>query len=312
MRVLLTGGSGMVGRNILEHQEISDFEVLAPTHAELNLFNYTALEEYIKKVEPDMIIHAAGKVGGIQANINNPVSFLVQNLDMGRNIILAARQTGVKKFINLGSSCMYPRQAVNPLKEEYILQGELEPTNEGYALAKIMAARLCEYISREDKNYQYKTLIPCNLYGRWDKFNEDYGHMIPAVITKLHQAKQAGQETVTIWGDGTVRREFMNAADLADAVIYAIKNFTTLPNLLNIGLGYDCTINEYYQMIADVVGYHGVFVHDTTKPAGMKRKLVDISKQEAWGWLAKLSMRQGIARTYAFYLERIGEVCSIR
>ena len=167
---------------------------------------------------PDLIIHSAGLVGGIEANIKNPVDFLLKNTDMGINVISSAASLGIKNLINLGSSCMYPREASNPLTEDLILKGELEPTNEGYALAKIVAARLCEYINRQGLEKNYKTLIPCNLYGRHDKFSKTNSHLIPAVIRKIHEAKIAGSRTVTIWGDGSARREFMNAADLADFI----------------------------------------------------------------------------------------------
>ena len=170
-------------------------------------------------------------------------------------------------------------------------------------LAKVVTARLCEYIMREDANYQYKTLIPCNLYGRHDKFDPAHSHLIPAIIHKVYLAKQAGQSSVEIWGDGTARREFMYAADLADAVVQAIKNFDTLPNYMNIGLGHDYTINEYYQAAADVMGYTGSFVHDLSKPVGMARKLVSVERQQAWGWTASHDLREGIKNTYSFYLK---------
>jgi GDP-L-fucose synthase len=302
MRVLITGSSGMVGKNILEHPEISSYEILKPTSSELNLLGYSEVKDYLEKYKPDLIIHAAGRVGGIQANIKEPVSFLLDNLDMGRNVVGAAREVGIKKLINLGSSCMYPKDATNPLKEEYILQGMLEPTNEGYALAKITTARLCEYISKEDSNFQYKTLVPCNLYGRWDKFDPHHSHMIPAVIRKIHDAKFNGESEVEIWGDGTARREFMYAGDLADCIIKTINSFETLPSMLNVGLGYDFTINEYYKTIAEIVGYKGNFVHDLTKPVGMKQKVEDVSKLKDWGWSAKVDLKEGIANTYKFYL----------
>lgn len=294
----------MVGKNFLENKASKTFDILAPTHSELNLLNYADVENYLRKAAPDIIIHAAGKVGGIQANINNPVLFLVENLDIGRNVVLAARKTGIKKLINLGSSCMYPRNAMNPLKEECVLAGELEPTNEGYALAKIVTARLCSYIFHEDNTYQYKTLIPCNLYGRWDKFDIYNAHLIPAIIDKLHKAKQAGHNEVVIWGDGKARREFMDAEDLAGCLAVAVEKFDSLPSIMNVGLGYDYTIDEYYQMAAQIIGYRGKFVHDTGKPAGMKQKLVDIHKQNQWGWRAQMDIQTGIAKTYSFYLER--------
>jgi len=305
MKILLTGSSGMVGRNVLEHPAVKNHDVLAPSSKALNLLDYESVERYIKKHNPVMVIHAAGRVGGIQANINEPVRFLLDNLDMGRNIVWASRQHGVKKLINLGSSCMYPRDAANPLREEMVLQGELEPTNEGYALAKITTARLCEYISREEPQYQYKTLIPCNIYGRWDKFDPYHGHMIPAVIRKLHEAKQSGRRTVDIWGDGNARREFMYAGDLADCIVNAIDRFDSLPVVMNVGLGHDRSIDEYYKEIASVVGYQGAFTHDLAKPVGMKQKLVSVERLINWGWKAKTDLQKGLSATYAFFKQQV-------
>lgn len=302
-RILLTGGSGMVGQNLLEHHEISEFDVLAPRSSELNLCDFGAVQKYLLKHQPDMVIHSAGKVGGIQANMREPVGFLLENMDMGRNIVWASRQAGVKRLLNLGSSCMYPRNHNEPLKEEMVLKGELEPTNEGYALAKVLTARLCEYIMREEASFQYKTLIPCNLYGRHDKFDPAHSHLVPAIIHKVHQAKQAYQASVEIWGDGKARREFMYAGDLADALVRAIRNFESLPAMINIGLGHDYTINEYYQTAAEVMGYTGAFVHDLNKPVGMARKLVSVERQQAWGWSARSDLRAGIERAYDFYLK---------
>jgi GDP-L-fucose synthase len=292
----------MVGRNVLEHPEIGEFEILAPRSSELDLRDFNAVTSYLNTHRPDMVIHAAGKVGGIQANMREPVSFLMDNLDMGRNIVWAAHEAGIKRLINLGSSCMYPRNHSEPLREEMVLKGELEPTNEGYALAKVVTARLCEYIMREDTSYQYKTLIPCNIYGRHDKFDPAHSHLVPAIIHKIHQARQSGQEAIEIWGDGTARREFMYAGDLADAIVCAIKNFDTLPNYMNVGLGHDYTINEYYQAAADVMGYTGGFAHDVAKPVGMARKLVSVERQQAWGWTAHHELSEGIEKTYSFYL----------
>ena len=260
MRILVTGGSGMVGQNLLEHPTLKEFTVIAPSSRELNLLDFSATQSYLHQLKPDLVIHAAGKVGGIQANIREPVCFLMDNLDMGRNIVWAAHQAGVKKLINLGSSCMYPRNYNEPLDEEMVLKGELEPTNEGYALAKVVTARLCEYIMREDSSYQYKTLIPCNLYGKYDQFDPANSHLIPSIIHKIYQAKQTGKVSVEMWGDGTARREFMYAGDLADALVHAIKEFHTVPALMNIGLGHDYTINQYYEIVADVLGYTGSFI----------------------------------------------------
>jgi GDP-L-fucose synthase len=300
-KILLTGGHGMVGRNIQEHPAAAHWDIFAPDRAALDLTDYWATLEYVRAVMPDVVIHAAGRVGGIQANIAAPVDFLVTNLDVGRNVILAAREVGIPRLLNLGSSCMYPRNAQNPLHEEAVLSGELEPTNEGYALAKIVAARLCQYIRNEQPALLYKTMIPCNLYGRHDKFSPEHSHLIPAILHKLYLAQQNGDSEVDIWGDGTARREFMYAGDLADAVMYAMDLFDTMPDLLNIGLGLDHSINEYYEAAASVIGWSGTFSHDLTKPVGMKQKLVSINRLSAWGWRAKTSLNDGILKTYEYY-----------
>lgn len=304
-RVWLTGGQGMVARNIAEHAAAANWELMAPARAELDLERAEAVQAFVRETRPDVVIHAAGRVGGIQANIAHPVDFLVRNVDIGRNVIMAAHAAGVPRLINLASSCMYPRQGQNPLREELVLAGELEPTNEGYAIAKIYATRLCQYLRRQEPALQYKTLIPCNLYGRFDKFDPAHSHLIPAVIRKIHEAKQAGAVTVEIWGDGLARREFMDAADLADAVLRHVVQGESAPELMNIGLGFDYTINEYYAAVARVVGWQGEFVHDLSKPVGMRQKLVDVSRQTAWGWAPKISLEQGIARCYDYFLDKV-------
>ncbi|MBU2539192.1 MAG: GDP-L-fucose synthase [Proteobacteria bacterium] len=303
IKILITGGNGLVGRNFREHPTVSDFELLAPSSKELNLLDYGQVVCYLKEQQPDLIIHAAGRVGGIEANMREPVRFFLDNLDMGRNLVWAARQQGVARLVNLGSSCMYPRNAINPLQEEMILQGELEPTNEGYALAKVATARLCQYISREDAGYAYKTLIPCNLYGRHDNFDPASSHLIPAVIHKMHQARQENRETVEIWGDGLARREFMYAGDLANCLVKAVYSYETLPEMMNVGTGKDFTVLEYYQTVAEVVGFRGKFVHNLAKPVGMKRKLVAVDRAQAWGWTAQTTLRQGIEQAYDYYLQ---------
>lgn len=305
LRIVLTGGSGLVGRNFLEHPGSREFELFAPASAELDLRDSRAVEFYLSEKRPDLVIHAAGTVGGIQANMKEPVRFLLENLDMGRNVVWAARQAGIKRLINLGSSCMYPRHAPNPLMEETVLTGELEPTNEGYALAKICVARLCEYIHREAPEYRYITLIPCNLYGRWDKFDPAHSHLIAAIIDKIHAAKAAGRNEVEIWGDGTARREFMYAGDLADCLVQAVLRHDELPLLMNVGTGRDCSINEYYEAVAQVVGYSGVFVHDLSRPVGMKQKVVSIARLDEWGWHAKTGILDGVAASYEFYLKTL-------
>ena len=302
MIILLTGAGGMVGKNILESPEAQPHEFLTPTSKELDLLNKEGIDSYLKVNQPEFVIHAAGVVGGIQANIAEPVRFLVDNMQMGLNMILASLDAGIKGFMNLSSSCMYPRNAPNPLSEDLILKGELEPTNEGYALAKVASTRLCEYIHREDVRFLYKTVIPCNLYGRHDKFDPKHSHMIPAVIKKISDAKQQGLESIDIWGDGLARREFMYAGDLADFVFYAINDFENMPQNINVGLGHDYTINEYYEAISQVIGFEGKFEHDLSKPVGMKQKLIDHSKLKAFGWSYKTELKNGIEKTYEFYL----------
>jgi GDP-L-fucose synthase len=300
-KILLTGGSGMVGHNLLEHPKAKRFNIQAPSSKEFNLLNSLEMTRYLEMEQIDMVVHCAGHVGGIQANIQDPVKFLNNNLLMGINLVNAAHAAGIQNFLNLGSSCMYPKDYHNPLKEEYILSAPLEPTNEGYAIAKIAVAKLCEYMHRQ-YGVNYKTLIPCNLYGRWDKFSYQHSHMIPAVIQKIHLAKTGGDSEVEIWGSGESRREFMFALDCADAIFFAIDKFDLLDDYTNIGLGYDFSINEYYQMIAKVVGYTGKFVHDLSKPSGMSQKLIDISKMNSYGWIAQTKMEDGLAKTYKFYL----------
>jgi len=304
-RVLITGAGGMVGRNLCEHAASNSFILLTPNRLELNLLDKHAVEIYMGQKCPDIVIHAAGCVGGIQANIREPARFLIENLDMGRNLVMAAKQAGITKVLNLGSSCMYPRNASNPLSEGMILQGELEPTNEGYALAKIAIARLCEYISRESSDFLYKTLIPCNLYGRHDKFDPKHSHMLAGIIQKLHEAKVNRASHVDIWGDGNTRRECMYAGDLAECIWRCAQNLSSLPSLTNVGIGTDLSVREYYHQVAAVVGYEGGFKHDLSKPTGMKQKLICTDKATSWGWEAQTTLREGLEKTYDFYLKEI-------
>lgn len=308
MKILLTGASGMLGQNILEHADASAHEWLTPSHAQLDLGDYASVASYLLSHAPDCVIHAAGKVGGIQANIREPVDFLVANLDMGRNVLMASAAAGVRSLLNIGSSCMYPRDRENALSEDDLLGGPLEPTNEGYALAKITVAKLAEYLSRVNQGFHYKTIIPCNLYGPHDKFDPRWSHLIPSIIHKLHVAKQQGDDSVDIWGDGSARREFLYVRDAASAILKAVVSIAELPAFCNIGLGCDYTVNEYYQAAAKVIGYQGAFTHDTSKPVGMKRKLSDVRRAEAWGWSFETSLETGLAETYDFYLKTIEEL----
>ena len=302
-KVFITGGSGMVGGNLIEHDD-KDYEILCPTSAQLDLRDANAVTKYFKRHKPDFVIHTAAKVGGILANINDPIGYLDTNIVINRNVIMGAFNENIKNLINLGSSCMYPRFATNPLKENSILTGELEPTNEGYALAKVIALKMCQYIKKKNANLNYKTIIPCNLYGRFDNFMPEESHLLPAIIHKIHQAKIQNKQTVEIWGKGNARREFMYAGDLSGAIWRALLDIDILPSIFNCGLGYDHSINEYYKEVA-VIGWSGSFVHNLDYPVGMSQKLSDVSLQQTWGWKPEITLKQGIQKTYSYYLEKV-------
>lgn len=297
MRILITGGKGMVGRNLCEHPAADKHMIEAPSRSQLDLFDYAATKSFIDGFQPGAIIHAAGRVAGILANDRDPAGFMVANLDLGRNVVLAAREVGVPKLINLGSSCMYPAQALGPLREETLLSGKPEPTNEGYALAKLTIAKLCEYVSREP-DLSYKTIIPCNLYGRHDKYDPELSHMLPAIIRKIHEAKADGNETVEIWGDGRARREYLFAGDLADGIWHVLDHFEDAPQTMNMGIGNDLSVLGYYKEAAKVMSWTGRFVHNTSRPVGMKSKVVSIDKQKDIGWNPRTSLDEGIRQTY--------------
>lgn len=304
-KLLLTGSSGMVGRNILDQLEIRNWTVTAPSSQELDLTDWSVTRSFLRSIQPDAVIHAAGLVGGIQANVASPFLFLERNLTMGRNIIVASREAGVRHFLNLASTCMYPTNMETTLSEDMILSAPLEPTNEGYALAKIVTTKMCEYITAGDARFSYKTLVPCNLYGCYDKFDPSISHLVPAIITKIHSAQKHGDATVSIWGDGSARREFMYAGDLAEAAMRAIRDIESIPTVMNIGLGMDFSVKEYYETVADVFGWNGVFHFDLSKPAGTKRKLSNVDLQTRWGWRPKTDLRSGIQKTVAYYLGTI-------
>lgn len=304
MRVLLTGGRGMLGSAIraLAPSLRPEWEIDFPSSKDFDCRNQVATQAWFAKNSYDLVIHCAARVGGIKANMANPVEFFADNLLMNTNLIEESRNAGVPKFIFIGSSCMYPRDYKNPLKESYVLEAPLEPTNEGYALSKIAGARHCEYISRQC-GLTYKTLIPSNLYGPGDHFDAEKSHLIAAILMKMHNAKEAGDETVEIWGDGTARREFLFVDDLAAFILTAASNLEALPPLLNVGKGHDYTVNEYYEAAAEVVGYKGRFTHKLDAPVGMMRKLMDSSiAEQQFGWNPQTGLKTGLARTYDYYL----------
>jgi len=301
-KILIFGSSGMVGRNLIDLCPKS-VELICPSRAELDLIDAHSVQVFIKNIQPDLIINCAGKVGGIKANMAEPFSFFVDNMLINQSIILGAYNSNVKYLLNFGSSCMFPRNAENPLKEDLLLTGELEPTNEGYALAKIAAQRMISYLSFEHPELCYKTVIPCNLYGKYDKFEEDKAHMIPAVIARMYQAVVENKSIVTIWGDGSARREFMYAEDLAYMIWTLLDNFEDMPQLMNLGLGVDYTIFDYYKAIAEVVGFKGEFEFDLSKPIGMKQKVVDITLQNNLNLSPQHTLNQGINKTFNYYLK---------
>ena len=301
MKILLTGGTGLVGKSFLASEKSLDYRIVAPSSSELNLLDLGKTHDYMESCKPDLIIHAAGRVGGIQANIANPVEFYYHNIQIGNNLVSSALKAGIKRLINLGSSCMYPKDQDEPLKEPQILSSPLESTNEGYALAKIAIQRYCSYITKQYPEFKFKTLIPCNLYGEFDKFSPSSSHLIASIISKIDEAIIKQQDYVEIWGDGSARREFMYAKDLADALYFSIANFEKLPSIMNIGFGKDYTITEYYETVAQVMGYHGSFQYNHSMPVGMKRKLLDTSLQYSLGWKPITSLERGIELTHNYY-----------
>lgn len=305
MQILLTGGRGMVGRAVqrLAARDYPDFQISAPSKSELDLRDQAAVKDYFSHNHYDAVIHCGARVGGIKASVENPVSFLVQNLQINTNTIQYAFEAGVPNFIFVASSCMYPRNYKIPLKEEYILEAPLEPTNEGYALSKICGARHCEYIETETGR-AYRTFVPCNLYGPHDDFTPEFSHLIAAAIQKIDAAMIEGRSSVTIWGDGTAQREFLHVDDFARFMLAHISDLSDMPSVLNVGYGTEHSVLEYYQMIAEAMGYKGDFAFDTDRPVGMKSKLMDSSKARALGWGPSIDIRDGIRETVSFYLDR--------
>jgi GDP-L-fucose synthase len=303
MKVLVTGGSGMVGKNLCDQLSSLGIEVLSPSRHELDLLDGNRIVDFIQRMRPDAVVHCAGLVGGISANISRPYDFAYQNLVIGAAVINSCKITGIEKLINLGSSCMYPKNGRNPLSEDLILSGPLEPTNEGYAIAKISASRLCSY-SNKQYGTEYKTLIPCNLFGKYDNFDLATAHLIPGVMHRMHLLYKAGERETTIWGDGTSRREFLLASDLCDFICLCLKDYQSIPEEINVGYGVDFSVREYYSMIAEAIGFDCEYNFDHSKPVGMKQKLVDVTRQTELGWKPPTEISNGISKTYAHFISR--------
>jgi len=303
VRVLLTGGTGMLGRAFrrVAARERPDLEILAPDRGDLPLTDRAAVAAWFDANPVDAVIHAAARVGGIQANIDDPVGFLVENLRINDAVITGADTAGVGHLIFLGSSCMYPRDYRQPLVEDDILAAPLEPTNEGYALSKITGSRLCDYISRKHPGRLYRTVIPCNLFGIEDHFGSVASHLIAAIVTKVVDARDQGAESVEIWGNGKARREFLFVDDLVRFLFTALDRTNILPNVLNVGFGSDHSVSDYYHMVGALAGYRGGFHHDLTRPEGMTMKLMSSARAAALGFRPQTDMMTALRRVIAAY-----------
>jgi GDP-L-fucose synthase len=299
-RAYVAGHNGMVGSAIMRRLKSEDCEILAADRKILDLTNQRATEDWLAQMRPDAIFLAAGLVGGIHANNTYPADFIANNLAIALNVIRGAHAIGVKKLLALGSSCIYPKLAPQPMTEEALLTGPLEPTNEWYAIAKIAAIKLCEAY-RKQHGCDFISVMPTNLYGPNDNYHPENSHVPAALIRRFHEAKLANAPTVKVWGSGTPRREFLYADDAADACVFVMKRYSDL-GFLNIGTGEDVTIKEFAESVMHTVGYKGKIVFDRSRPDGTPRKLLDVSKIRKLGWTAKTRLRDGLAQTYADFL----------
>ncbi|MEO6848957.1 MAG: GDP-L-fucose synthase [Chthoniobacterales bacterium] len=303
-KIYIAGHRGMVGAAISRHLQAEGYaNLVSRTHKELDLCEEHAVQNFFKETRPNVVVVAAAKVGGILANYEKPVEFLLQNLKIQNNLISAAHESGVRKLLFLGSSCIYPKFAPQPIPENSLLTGELEMTNEPYALAKIAGIKLCQAYARQHGS-NFTSAMPTNLYGPNDNFDLHTSHVLPALIRKVHEAKLSGAPSITLWGSGSPRREFLHVDDLADACVFLLKHYDK-PDIINLGCGEDITIKDLALLISDVLGYKGSLEFDTSKPDGTPRKLLDVSKLTALGWKAKIGLREGIQNAYAWYLDSI-------
>lgn len=305
-KIFVAGHRGLVGSAVVRRLQQGGYDNLVlRTHAELDLLDQAAVRAFFESERPEVVVLAAAKVGGIMANSQGQADFMHQNLLIQDNVIWQAHLCGVEKLMFLGSSCIYPRGCDQPMKEEYLLTGKPEPTNEGYAIAKIAGLKLCEHLYRQNGK-RFISCMPTNLYGPGDNFELTNSHVMPALMRRMHEAKLRGDAEFVAWGTGTPRREFLHVDDMADAVVFMLENYDA-PEFLNVGTGKEVTIRELTELVARVVGYEGKLVFDATKPDGMPRKLLDVSKLRDLGWTAKTSLEDGVAATYQWFLENQGE-----
>ena len=305
MKVYVAGHKGLVGAAIVrEIEKGSDISWIGQTRSEMDLLNRKSVFDYLEKQKPDAVIIAAAKVGGIHANNTYPVEFLSENLQIEVNLMDAAHAAGIGKLLFLGSSCVYPKLAQQPIKEEYLLTGELEKTNEAYALAKISGLKLVQAY-RSQYGHNWISAMPTNMYGPGDNFDLDNSHVLPALIRKFDDAKNLGASSVKLWGSGAPKREFLHSDDLGSACLFLIENYDD-DIAINVGVGEDISIRELATLILEIVGFEGEIEWDSSKPDGTPRKLLDVSRIKALGWMPKTSLRNGIESTYNWYREQYG------
>ncbi len=298
--IFLAGHRGLVGSAILRRLQADRFSrIITRTRAELDLTDTAAVDQFFARERPAIVIAAAARVGGIKANNDEPVEFLLVNLQIQNNLIRAAHENGARKLVFLGSSCIYPKFAPQPIPENALLGGPLEPTNEAYAIAKIAGIKLCQAYARQYGD-RFISAMPTNLYGPNDNFDLRSSHVLPALLRKAHEAKESGAREMVVWGSGNPRREFLHVDDLAAACLFLLKNYES-PEIVNVGTGEDISIRELAELICEVVGFQGALTWDAGQPDGTPRKLLDISKIQSLGWSPKISLRNGIAQTYDWF-----------
>lgn len=311
-KIFIAGHRGLVGSALTRQLEQRAFSNLAKrTRAELDLADATAVDKFFAAEKPGIVVFAAAKVGGIKANSDYPVEFLLDNLRVQNNVIRAAYENGARKLLFLGSSCIYPKHAPQPIPESAFLSGPLEPTNEAYAIAKIAGIKLCQAYARE-YGANFISAMPTNLYGPNDNFDLQSSHVLPALLRKAHEAKISGARELSVWGSGLARREFLHVDDAAAACLFLLEHYDD-PEIINVGFGDDVTIRELIELICEVIGFEGELVFDKTKPEGTPRKLMDSSKLRGLGWAPAIPLREGIAKTYAWFLKHeAGELLANR